>query len=82
VGGYLEAKLRLAREGQPDWQKDYRVSIPTDRILVNPWTAEQIAGMIADAVASLVGAMAREMTVEPDKPAVPLDRWLQSLPRD
>jgi hypothetical protein len=82
VGGSLEARLRLTREGQPDWQKDYRVAIPTDRILVNPWTGEQIAGMIAEAVSSLVGAMAREMTAEPDKPAVPLDRWLKSLPRD
>jgi hypothetical protein len=82
VGGSLEAKLRLAREGQPDWQKDYRVSIPQDRILVNPWTGEQIAGMVAEAVSSLVGAMVREMTAEPEKPAVPLDRWLKSLPRD
>jgi hypothetical protein len=82
IGGSVEASLRLTREGKPDWQKTYRAAISQDRILVNPWTGEQIAGMIAEAVASLVGAMAREMTAEPDKPAVPLDRWLRPLPGD
>lgn len=82
VGGSLEAKLRLTWKGQPDWQKTYHVAIPAHRILANPWTGEQIAGMVADAVASLVGTMAREMTGETDKPAVPLDQWLKSLPKE
>jgi hypothetical protein len=80
IGGSLEATLRLSREGKADWQKTFRVAVPRDRILVNPWTGEQIGGMIAEAIASLVAEMALEMIGDPDKPAVPLDQWLKSVP--
>lgn len=80
IGGSVEATLRLTREGKADWQKTYRVAIPKDRILVNPWTGEQIGGMVAEAVALLAGEMAQEMAGDPDKPAMPLDQWLKPVP--
>jgi len=78
VGGFLEAALRLTQEGKPAWRKTYRVDIPGDRILLNPWTGEQIAGQVADAVAALVREMALEMAAGPEEPALPLDQWLKS----
>jgi hypothetical protein len=78
VGGFLEAALRLTQEGKPAWRKTYRADIPGDRILLNPWTGEQIAGKVADAVASLVREMALEMAAGPEEPALPLDQWLKS----
>jgi hypothetical protein len=78
VGGFLEAKLRLTRRERPAWEKIYRVPITTQRILVNPWTGERIAEMVADALSSLVREMALEMAGAADKPVVPLNQWLQS----
>lgn len=80
IGGSGGATWRLTREGMADWQKTCRVAIPEDRIPVNPWTGEQIGGMIAEAIASLAGEMAQEMAGDPDKPAVTFDQWLKTLP--
>ena len=44
VGGRLEAKLRLSREGKPDWEKTYQVAIPNKRIQVNPLTGNKFPG--------------------------------------
>jgi hypothetical protein len=78
VGGFLEARLRLKGEGKKDWEKAYRVSIPTQRILVGPWSGERISEMVADALASLIREMAFELDGANDKPIVPLSQWLQS----
>ena len=77
VGGFLETKLRLVREEKGNWEKAYRVSIPIQRILVNPWTGERISEMVADAIASLIREMALEIAGAADKPVVPLNQWLQ-----
>lgn len=77
VGGFLEAALRLNQEGKPAWRKTYRADIPTDRIILNPWTGEEIAGRVADALATLVREMALEMAAG-EEPTLPMDQWLKS----
>jgi hypothetical protein len=77
VGGQLEAKLRLVREGKPDWEKTYQVAIPNKRIQVEPLTGKQISRMVAEALGTLVRKMTSELLGETDQPATPLNQWLK-----
>ena len=77
VGGQLEARLRLVRQGKPDWEKTYQVAVANKRIQVESSTGEHISRMVAEALGTLVRKMASELLGETDKPAMPLNQWLK-----
>jgi len=76
VKGIVRARLRLIRPGKSPWEKVYEVPIPSDRIMVNPWTEEAVGKRVGEALTILFEIIAREMVEESDLSREPLQRWL------
>ncbi len=76
VQGIIKARLRLIRPGKSPWEKVYEVPIPSDRIIVNPWTHEVVGKRVSEALNSLFQKIAWELVEESNQPLEPLHQLL------
>ena len=76
VQGIIKARLRLIRSGKNPWEKVYEVQIPSDRIIVNPWTQEVVGKRVGEALNSLFVKIARDVVEESNLPREPLNQLL------
>jgi len=76
VQGIIKARLRLIRPGKSPWEKVYEVHIPSDLIIVNPWTQEVVGKRVGEALNSLFAKIAWEIVEESNLPREPLHQLL------
>jgi len=76
VQGIIKARLRLIRPGKNPWEKVYEVQIPSDRIIVNPWTQEEVGKRVGEALNSLFAKIVWEIVEESTPPREPLNQLL------
>jgi hypothetical protein len=76
VQGIIKARIRLIRPGKNPWEKVYEVQIPSDRIIVNPWTQEEVGKRVGEALNSLFAKIAWEIVEESNQPREPLKQLL------
>lgn len=76
VRGIIKARVRLIRPGKSPWEKVYEGPIPSDRIIVNPWTHEVVGKRVSEALNSLFQKIAWELVEESNQPLEPLHQLL------
>ena len=76
VQGIIKARLRLIRPGKNPWEKVYEVQIPSDLIIVNPWTQEVVGKRVGEALNSLFAKIVWEIVEESNLPREPLNQLL------
>jgi hypothetical protein len=76
VQGIIKARLRLIRPGKSPWEKVYAVPILADRLVVNPWTQDEVGKRVGEALNSLFAKIVWEMVEESNLPREPLNQLL------
>ncbi len=76
IKGRIKARFRFNRPGKDPWEKRVVSEIPSTRLLVNPWTEEEIGKLVAVGLAALYEKILREAVAIPENPFPPLVIWL------